>query len=63
MIGKQSAARFYRIPAFVIADAVVRLPLAAFDTVVFGTLVYWLAGLNPQVGTYLFFLLAIGLLG
>ena len=38
---KQNAARFYKISAFVVSDAVVRIPLAIVDAVVFGTLIYW----------------------
>ncbi len=43
MVLKQNSARFYRISAFVIADAVVRIPLVLLDTAIFGTLTYWSA--------------------
>jgi hypothetical protein len=38
---KQNKARFYRISAFITADAIVRIPLAMLDSVLFGTLIYW----------------------
>ena len=41
MVFKQNAARFYRIIAFVVSDAAVRVPLAILDSILFGTLIYW----------------------
>ncbi len=38
---KQNSARFYRISTFVFVDTAVRVPLAAAEILVFGTLVYW----------------------
>jgi hypothetical protein len=41
VVYKQNKARFYKVSAYVIADAAVRLPLAVVDSVVFGTIIYW----------------------
>ena len=38
---KQHFARFYSIFAYVIALTIVAIPLAVFDTIVFGSIIYW----------------------
>ena len=59
---KQRAARFYNYWAFVVADATVRIPLTVVDSIVFGTLVYWITGLVPDGGRFVFFMLTLCIL-
>ena len=59
---KQNAAKFYKISSFIIADAVVRIPLAALDAFIYGSMIYWMSGLAPDGGRYLFFVLAIAVM-
>jgi ABC-type multidrug transport system permease subunit len=58
---KQNSARFYRLAVFVFSDALVRVPLAIVDALLFGALTYWIAGLADDVGRYFFYCLTIGL--
>uniref|UniRef100_K3WSR2 ABC transporter domain-containing protein n=1 Tax=Globisporangium ultimum (strain ATCC 200006 / CBS 805.95 / DAOM BR144) TaxID=431595 RepID=K3WSR2_GLOUD len=56
---KQRAANFYRTAAYVVACSVQQLPLAITETIVFGSLLYWMCGFVPKAGAYFVFLLIL----
>lgn len=45
--------------AFVLAQIVAALPVDTIKSLLFGTILYWLAGFQDDVGRFLFFLLAV----
>ncbi|RLN10353.1 hypothetical protein BBJ28_00017641 [Nothophytophthora sp. Chile5] len=53
---KQRAANFYRSAAFAIANSLALIPQAIFESVIFGSLVYWMAGFVADAGHYFIFL-------
>ncbi|RLN91156.1 hypothetical protein BBJ28_00007585 [Nothophytophthora sp. Chile5] len=52
---KQRGANFYRTSSYVLASCASQLPLAATESLLFGTLIYWLTGLVPTFEHYLVF--------
>lgn len=56
---KEQDANFFPTWTFVLARALAGIPSLLFDTLIFGTLVYWLAGLAPSAGNYFVFLLLL----
>ena len=55
---KHIAAGLYSSSDYIIAIMLAQTPLAATQVVLLGTPFYWMVGLSPEIGTYLFFLLA-----
>jgi ABC-type multidrug transport system permease subunit len=53
---RERAARFYFPEAYSISSVFVELPWLLFFATWFSTIVYWFAGLKPEVDTFLFFL-------
>jgi ABC-type multidrug transport system ATPase subunit/ABC-type multidrug transport system permease subunit len=53
---KQRGANFYRTSSYVLACSVAQLPLALLESIVFGTMIYWMCGFVSTVGAYLVFL-------
>lgn len=53
---KQRRANFYRTSSFVLASSIALAPQAAIETLVFGSLVYWLCGFIPTAAGYILFL-------
>ncbi|EGZ24145.1 pleiotropic drug resistance protein ABC superfamily [Phytophthora sojae] len=45
---RQRRANFYRSSSFVLASALSHIPVALFETFVFGSLIYWLCGFVPE---------------
>ncbi|GMF30840.1 unnamed protein product [Phytophthora lilii] len=52
---KQRAANFARASSYAIANSVALVPQAIFESVLFGSLVYWLGGFVVHAGHYLIF--------
>jgi len=52
---KQRAANFYRTSSFVLASSISQIPLALLESLVFGSLVYWVGGFVKEAGAYLLF--------
>ncbi|KAL4161619.1 hypothetical protein PRNP1_002171 [Phytophthora ramorum] len=53
---KQRGASFYRTSAYVLSCSVAQLPLAVGESVVFGTLIYWLCGFVSSAENFLIFM-------
>jgi len=52
---KQRGSNFLRTPTYVIANSASQIPLALAETIVFGTLVYWMCGLKAAVKEFVVF--------
>ncbi len=63
IVNKHMQARFHSIVAYILSVTVVSLPLAALDTIIFGTLVYWMTNFDHDFPRFLFYLLIIFLVG
>ncbi|ETN20088.1 hypothetical protein PPTG_03170 [Phytophthora nicotianae INRA-310] len=59
---KQRGANFFRTGSYVLATSASQIPLAVVETIIFGSLVYWIILLlsNLSMGMWFFFLAAIG---
>ncbi|KAG6599673.1 pleiotropic drug resistance protein ABC superfamily [Phytophthora cinnamomi] len=58
---KHRRANFYRASSFAIASLIALVPTSVVESVVLGSLVYWMCGFITEVGYYLLFLLFITL--
>eukprot|EP01117_Protostelium_nocturnum_P006613 TRINITY_DN237_c1_g1_i1.p1 TRINITY_DN237_c1_g1~~TRINITY_DN237_c1_g1_i1.p1 ORF type:complete len:1431 (+),score=551.25 TRINITY_DN237_c1_g1_i1:149-4441(+) len=57
---RQRGAKYYSVLPFYISNIIWSLPATVAETLIFGSIVYWMAGLNPEHGTrFLFFLLVL----
>jgi ABC-type multidrug transport system ATPase subunit/ABC-type multidrug transport system permease subunit len=56
---KQRGANFFRTSSYVLANSVSQLPLCVAETLIFGTLVYWMCGFVPHAGEFFLFLLVL----
>ncbi|OWY96952.1 ABC transporter, partial [Phytophthora megakarya] len=52
---KQRGANFYRTSSYVLANSIGGIPLSLAETVIFGTLVYWLCGFAAEAGLFILF--------
>ncbi|RLN55373.1 hypothetical protein BBJ28_00021720, partial [Nothophytophthora sp. Chile5] len=52
---KQRAANFYRTSSYVLAASVSQIPLALMESLVFGSLVYWLCGFVSEAAAFVLF--------
>jgi ABC-type multidrug transport system ATPase subunit len=52
---KQRGANFFRTSSYVLSSSVSQLPLALMESLLFGTLVYWMCGFVPTAGAYLLY--------
>ncbi|RLN48960.1 hypothetical protein BBJ28_00023002, partial [Nothophytophthora sp. Chile5] len=52
---KQRAANFYRTSSYVLATSLSQVPMAVMETLVFGSLTYWMSGFVAEAGAYLLF--------
>ncbi|TMW67517.1 hypothetical protein Poli38472_011137 [Pythium oligandrum] len=52
---KQRGANFFRTSSYVLACSVSQFPLALLESVVFGSMVYWMCGFVPTVASFLIF--------
>ncbi|KAL3660316.1 hypothetical protein V7S43_014844 [Phytophthora oleae] len=55
VFNKQRAANFYRTSSYVLASSVSQIPLALLESLVFGSLVYWVGGFVNEASAYLLF--------
>ncbi|KAG7380307.1 hypothetical protein PHYPSEUDO_007319 [Phytophthora pseudosyringae] len=58
---KQRGANFYRTASYVWANSVSQLPLAVLESLIYGSLVYWMCGFVPTAGAFLLFELTVAL--
>ncbi|OQR85571.1 ATP-binding Cassette (ABC) Superfamily, partial [Achlya hypogyna] len=56
---KQRAANFFRTSSFILAQSFTQVPFALGETVVFGSVMYWVTGFVSNVGAYLIYLLLL----
>ncbi|KAG7401078.1 hypothetical protein PHYBOEH_002961 [Phytophthora boehmeriae] len=56
---RQRRANFFRSSSFVLASTLSHVPVALFETVVFGSLIYWLCGFVPDAEIFLRFELIV----
>ncbi|KAE9029175.1 ABC transporter G family member 36 [Phytophthora rubi] len=52
---KQRGSNFLRTPTYVLANSVSQIPWALAETIVFGSLVYWMCGLKSSVKAFVVF--------
>ncbi|KAF1323093.1 Atp-binding protein, partial [Globisporangium splendens] len=52
---KQRRANFFRTSSFALSVTMSQIPLTFVESVVFGTIVYWMCGFVPTAGAYLLF--------
>ncbi|KAG7384386.1 hypothetical protein PHYPSEUDO_002647 [Phytophthora pseudosyringae] len=52
---KQRRANFYRTASYVVSMSVSQVPITVVESLVFGTLVYWMCGFVPTAGAYILF--------
>ncbi|RLN90779.1 hypothetical protein BBJ28_00005766 [Nothophytophthora sp. Chile5] len=56
---KQRGAQFFRTASYVWATSVSQIPQAVVESVVYGSLVYWMGGFVPTASAFLVFLLTL----
>ncbi|KAG2769155.1 hypothetical protein PC129_g17166 [Phytophthora cactorum] len=56
---KQRGANFFRTFSYVLANSVSQLPLCVAETLIFGTLVYWMCGFVSHASKFFLFLLVL----
>uniref|UniRef100_H3GNF8 ABC transporter domain-containing protein n=1 Tax=Phytophthora ramorum TaxID=164328 RepID=H3GNF8_PHYRM len=56
---KQRGANFFRTGAYVLANSVSQIPLAIGETVIFGSLVYWICGFVSDAVAFVLFLVIL----
>ncbi|RLN98705.1 hypothetical protein BBJ28_00012687 [Nothophytophthora sp. Chile5] len=56
---KQRGANFFRTSSYVLANSASQLPLCVAETLIFGTLVYWMCGFVAHAGEFFLFLLVL----
>lgn len=61
VVYKQTNAKFYSTGAYVCSVLLTHLPIATLETVIFGTITYWMCGFASEGTRYLTFLLLVWL--
>ncbi|KDO17348.1 hypothetical protein SPRG_17228 [Saprolegnia parasitica CBS 223.65] len=56
---KQERAQFFRTSSFLVAHALTQLPLCLLETLVFGSVMYWVTGFVSDVGAFVVYLLLL----
>ncbi|OQR96805.1 ATP-binding Cassette (ABC) Superfamily [Achlya hypogyna] len=56
---KQRAANFFRTSSFILAQSFTQVPFALGETIVFGSIMYWMTGFVGTVGAFLVYLLLL----
>lgn len=59
IVERERAAKSYRLSSFYLGKLTAELPLNLISPLVFGSIVYWLIGLNDAPGRFFFFLLIL----
>ncbi|CAK4517617.1 unnamed protein product [Aphanomyces euteiches] len=49
---KQRSANFYRTLSFVLAQTITQIPFSIAESVIFGTIIYWVSGFVSNVGAF-----------
>ncbi|RLN43588.1 hypothetical protein BBJ28_00025256, partial [Nothophytophthora sp. Chile5] len=62
VFNKQRGANFFRTSSFVLATSVSQIPLAVIETLIFGSIMYWMCGLVLTAGGFLLFELMLFLI-
>ncbi|EGZ09557.1 hypothetical protein PHYSODRAFT_338330 [Phytophthora sojae] len=52
---KQRRANFFRTASFVLSNSVSQVPVAAIESLVFGSIIYWMCGYVSTISAYLIF--------
>ncbi|EQC40473.1 hypothetical protein SDRG_02366 [Saprolegnia diclina VS20] len=56
---KQRSAQFFKTSSFILAQSFTQVPFALGETLVFGSVMYWLSGFVAEVGAFLVYLLLL----
>ncbi|OQR92668.1 ATP-binding Cassette (ABC) Superfamily [Achlya hypogyna] len=56
---KHKAAGFHRTSSYVLAQCLVQVPFAVLETLVFGSIMYWITGFAAEAGAFLIYLLVL----
>uniref|UniRef100_H3GK60 ABC transporter domain-containing protein n=1 Tax=Phytophthora ramorum TaxID=164328 RepID=H3GK60_PHYRM len=56
---KQRGANFFRSLAYVLASSLTQIPFAIFETLLFGSIVYWMGGYVALAGRFISFLVTL----
>ncbi|OQR89078.1 ATP-binding Cassette (ABC) Superfamily, partial [Achlya hypogyna] len=56
---KQKRANFFRTSSFILAQTTTQVPFALVETIVFGSIMYWVTGFASEVGAYFAYLLVL----
>ncbi|ETM02395.1 hypothetical protein L917_01129 [Phytophthora nicotianae] len=59
VFNKQRGANFFRTSSFVLATSVSQVPLAVIETLIFGSIIYWMCGFVATAGGFIFFELVV----
>jgi len=58
---KQRGANFYRTSSYVFATAMSQVPLAVIESIVYGTMVYWMTGFDSSARSFVLYLIVLTL--
>ncbi|KAG1706776.1 hypothetical protein DVH05_028704 [Phytophthora capsici] len=58
---KQRRANFFRTASYVLSSSASQLPPIVLETVVFGSIVYWMCGFVDTIGAFFLFLVMLGI--
>ncbi|OQR92900.1 ATP-binding Cassette (ABC) Superfamily [Thraustotheca clavata] len=56
---KQRDAHFFRTSTYVLALSLTQIPVAVLETLIFGSLMYWITGFTSNAGAFLIYLLLL----
>ncbi|OQR85502.1 ATP-binding Cassette (ABC) Superfamily, partial [Thraustotheca clavata] len=56
---KQRSANFFRTSSFILAQCTTQIPFAFIETIIFGTIMYWVTGFTSSSGAFLTYLLLL----
>ncbi|KAF0715900.1 Aste57867_3122 [Aphanomyces stellatus] len=56
---KQRGANFYRTASYVLSNSLAMVPFAIGESIVFGSIVYWMAGFASDISAFIFFLVIL----
>ncbi|EQC41913.1 hypothetical protein SDRG_00768 [Saprolegnia diclina VS20] len=56
---KQKRANFFRTSSFILAQCTTQVPFAFLETILFGSVMYWVTGFTSSVGAFLTYLLLL----
>ncbi|OQR80444.1 ATP-binding Cassette (ABC) Superfamily, partial [Thraustotheca clavata] len=56
---KQRSANFFRTSSFILAQSFTQVPFALAETIVFGSIMYWITGFVSEAGAFIIYLLLL----